>query len=98
MSQFTKSSIRFYQEYSNNRHQDKGYKTLYLECDENKTECKITKEEWEASEYKKALLLTPYIERRMKDIKLLEKNPLAFSATNNSKKKSLNQQNIVIFT
>jgi len=90
--------IKFYQEYSSNKSSDKGYKVLNLKCAENKTECRITKERWEEGEYKKELLLTPYIDKSLKENAYLKAHPLAL----NSKKKSLylklNQRNIMIFT
>ncbi len=78
--------VRFYQEYATDKKSDKGYKTLHIRCDATKNECKITKEFWEASEYKKALLLTPYIDNALKEIKRLESIPLALRY---SKKKRL---------
>jgi tetratricopeptide (TPR) repeat protein len=78
--------VRFYQEYATDKKSDKGYKTLYIHCDITKSECKITKELWEASEYKKPLILTPYIDNALKEIQRLEATPLALRY---SKKKTL---------
>ena len=93
-----KYQIKFYQEYSTNKNSDKGYKILEVKCAVNETECRITKEEWSAGEYKKELLLEPYIEKSLKENKYLQTHPLAL----NSKKKSLylrvNQKNIMIYT
>jgi len=78
--------IRFYQEYATDKRSDKGYKTLYLQCDNTKKECKITKELWKAAKYKKEQLLTPYIDNALKEIQRLESIPLAMRF---SKKKTL---------
>ena len=90
--------IKFYQEYSTNKNSDKGYKTLEIKCAANKTECRITKEEWNKGEYKKELLLMPYIDKSLKENRYLQVHPLVL----NSKKKSLflrvNQQSITIST
>jgi len=90
--------IKFYQEYSTNKNSDKGYKTLEIKCAANKTECRITKEEWTKGEYKKELLLMPYIDKSLKENRYLQVHPLVL----NSKKKSLflrvNQQSITIST
>jgi len=90
--------IKFYQEYSSNKSSDKGYKILNVKCAQNRTECRITDEKWEEGEYKKELLLTPYIDKSLKENAYLKANPLAL----NSKKKSLylrlNRQSITIYT
>ena len=78
--------IRFYQEYATDKKSDKGYKTLYLRCDNTKKECKITQELWQAAKYKKEQLLSPYIDNALKEIKRLESTPLAMHF---SKKKTL---------
>jgi len=92
--------IRFYQEYSTNRNSDKGYKTLIIDCDTNQTECKITKESWKTGEFKKSLLLMPYIDRSLKEIEFLKAHPTALN--DSSKKKTLyyklNLQNIMILS
>ena len=90
--------VRFYQEYSSNKSSDKGYKTLDIKCASNQTECRITEERWKAGTYKKELLLTPYIDRALKENEYLKAHPL----TLNSKKKTLHcklkKQSIMIFT
>lgn len=78
--------IRFYQEYATDKKSDKGYKTLHVKCEENQNECVITKELWKAQKYKKELLLTPYIDNALKEIKRLESAPLAYARP---KKKTL---------
>lgn len=91
--------IKFYQEYSSNKSSDKGYKILNVKCAPNKTECSITEERWEAGEYKKELLLTPYIDKALKENAFLKANPVAAL---HSKKKSLrlklHQPSITIYT
>lgn len=72
--------IKFYQEYATNKGSDKGYKTLYVKCDDNMTECKITKEEWEKGEYDKTLLLTPYIDQNLKEMEFPLANPVSQNA------------------
>lgn len=86
--------IRFYQEYSTNKNADKGYKTLYVECVSDMLECRITKEEWESGEYKKELLLMPYIDKSLQENERLQANPFAL----NSKKKTLLLKNTMIYT
>ena len=88
--------IEFYQEYSTNKNSDKGYKVLEVECTEHKYECRITKERWHKGEFKKRLLLMPYIDRSLKENEYLKKHPLSLK----SKKKSLrlNQPSIMIYT
>ena len=78
--------VRFFQAYATDKHQDKGYKTLQIHCDKSKKECQITKESWQAGKYKKAMLLTPYIENALKEIKRLKAQPLSL---NIRKKKTL---------
>ena len=91
--------VKFYQEYSTNKNSDKGYKTLDVMCDANKLECKITKESWQEGEYKKSLLIMPYIDRGLKDIKYYKANPLALNQSKiNNKKKSLRLKNITILS
>lgn len=77
--------IKFYQEYSTNKNADKGYKTLEVKCASHETECRITKEKWEAGIYKKELLLEPFIDKSLKENRYLQAHPLAL----NTKKKSL---------
>ena len=91
-----KYKIKFYQEYRTDKNSDKGYKVLEIKCDTNKTECKITKEEWTAGEYKKELQLLPYIDKSLKQNKYLKEHPLAL----NTKKKSLclNNTDTMIYT
>jgi Flp pilus assembly protein TadD len=91
-----KYEIKFYQEYSTNKKSDKGYKTLEIECDSQKIECRITKESWKKGAYKKHLLLTPYIDKSLKENEYLKTHPISLR----SKKKNLlqNEQNITIYT
>ena len=77
--------IKFYQEYATNKKSDKGYKTLEVKCADAQTECQIVKEVWHRGKYKKELLLTPYIDKSLKENEYLKLHPLAL----NSKKKSL---------
>jgi len=77
--------IRFYQEYQTSRGQDKGYKDLWLKCNDKQTSCYITKEKWEKGEYEKTLPLSPYIDNALKELERLKLEPLALR----SKKKSL---------
>lgn len=91
--------IEFYQEYSSNKNSDKGYKTLHVRCASNKTECRIMKESWKKGEFKKRLLLTPYIDKALKENEYLKTHPYALL---HSKKKSLllrlSQRSIMIYT
>jgi len=68
--------IRFYQEYITDKKSDKGYKTLQVQCDRTKNSCKIIKEQWKASKYKKAPLLSLYIDNALKEIKNRKKKTL----------------------
>jgi len=90
--------IKFYQEYSSNKSSDKGYKILNVKCAQNKTECRITNEKWEEGEYKKELLLTPYIDKSLKENAYLKANPLALNSKKKSLRLNLNQQSITIYT
>jgi len=80
-----KYKIHFFQIYSAKKNDTKGYKTLFVRCDENQTRCKITKETWRASKYKKTLLFMPYIDKSLKENEYLIAHPIALK----SKKKSL---------
>ncbi len=71
--------VRFYQKYITDKKSDKGYKTLHVKCQNNQNECVITKELWKAQKYKKSLLLTPYIENALHEIKRLESSPLSYA-------------------
>ncbi|WP_457563352.1 tetratricopeptide repeat protein [Caminibacter pacificus] len=44
--------VKFYQVYASQKRKDKGYKTIWIKCKNDK--CKIIKEKWQAGEY------TPY--------------------------------------
>jgi len=90
--------IKFYQEYSSNKSSDKGYKTLNIKCAQNRTECRITEEKWEKGEYKKELLLTPYIDKSLKENDYLKAHPLALNSKKKSLQLRLNQQGIMIYT
>ncbi|MBU1659612.1 tetratricopeptide repeat protein [bacterium] len=91
--------VKFYQEYNTNYLSDKGYKTLHLQCDANKSECKIINEDWKESEYSENYLLVPQIDQKLQEIDELENAPLAVNNTNtDSKKKSLCLKNITILS
>ena len=94
--------INFYQEYATDRTSDKGYKTLYVDCNQTTKECVITKETWKAGKYQKRLELLPNIEKSLKDIEYYRKHPQAFNSRKKkmpilSKKKRIKQyHNIVL--
>jgi len=68
--------VRFYQVYASKYDKDKGYKTLWIKCD-NDNKCYITKETWIPSEYnpnnpEKTLIF--HIKRNLNEIKNQETN------------------------
>ena len=69
--------VRFFQDYATNKKEDKGYKTLELQCAQGESECRIVKESWKAGKYQKPELLDPYIDNALKELKKLEAMPPA---------------------
>jgi len=61
--------VRFYQVYASRKRKDKGYKTLWIKC--NNEECKIVKEIWQKGKYtpfNPQNSLATYIKQNIKEI------------------------------
>ncbi|WP_172413509.1 tetratricopeptide repeat protein [Lebetimonas natsushimae] len=69
--------VKFFQTYASKNKKDKGYKTLWIKCN-NKTNCKIIKEQWKAGKYipyNKNDSLEKYIYENLKNLKKKPFNP-----------------------
>ena len=67
--------IRFFQIYQSDKHRDKGYKTLIIQCQKGMRACRIVKERWQRGSYKKRTPLYPSIEHALQELKRLRLQP-----------------------